>query len=417
MTAVDIATDAAPPRTETLPPAAGRISVAGALLVIVPVAVGFLSAARALLEFAYGGDIYGPGGQPWAYGEWVISYASGFVRRGLSGEILIPLIRLTGSPALPFLLVAGLCHALVALAILRRYLPACRTEAVLMLYLPISVLFPLWDYNVAGRKEQLALVLAAALALMSRRGAVAAGTLRGSLAVGMVSLPLMLLHEGLVFFLPLIFALLEIRRPPAPLTETALRFAAMVGPPAALFLLIAATAAPIATSPLFAIVPEYGPGMEAWCRTRGIGSICWLGFETSFVVGYVYNIGFEGFMRAAAIVAATGALVTAVYLRVRNAPVDRRVVALLALGWAGVAPLYFIAFDWGRWSAAIGLLFVLLAPLGAARRIHPAAVIAFAAVMSVFTVSHLQSQSFEIGGPKLAARAVDWFLSDQVPPG
>lgn len=403
--AADVPAPQCPLQPDAVPSSAAPPDLVGPALVLLPVVVGLACTLRALLEFAYGGEIYGPGGHPWAVGEWVISYADGFVRRGLSGALLLPIARLTGSPALPYLLAAGGCHLFVAAVVAARYLRHGRTEAVLMLYLPTTVLFPLWDYNVVGRKEQLALVLAGILALSSRNGRIACDRTRDALAFGLAAALMMLMHEALVFFLPLIFALLEVRRPPGSPGGTVKRFLAMVGPSAVVFLLLAALARPVDTAALFAAVPGDGAHMQAWCSARGIGSICWLGFPPSYAVGYVYNIGFDGIVRAFSTVAVTGAIATGLFLRLRGEPVDRRTLALMAAGWAGLLPLHLIAFDWGRWSAAAGMLFVLLAPLPAAMPRRPVAgLLALAAVMSVFTISHMQSQAFEIGGPRLAAR-------------
>jgi hypothetical protein len=387
---------------------ARRTDAVGLAVVALPVLVGLASTLRALWEFAWGGPIYGPGAQPWAAGEWVISYAGGFVRRGLGGEILLPFAELTGSVGAPFLAVTAGAAVFVAAAVLRLYAGSGRTEAALMLVLPTSVLFPLWDYNVAGRKEQLVLVLACALALASRRGDVALATPRGALAAGIVGAVLMFLNEGLVFFLPLVFVLLEVRRSGAePVRDVLLRAAAMLGPPGLAVAGIALAAGPIDTAPLFAAVPGDGPGMKAWCDARGIGSICWLGFPTSFVIGYVYNIGFEGIVRALAIVAVEAALVTALWWRLLGPSRSPRAGLLLAFGWLALAPLYFVAFDWGRWTAAATMLFVILAPVDRPQRPFPAWKTAAAAVvLSVFTISHMQSVSFEIGGPRLVRDAL-----------
>jgi hypothetical protein len=234
------------------------------------------------------------------------------------------------------------------------------------------------------------------------------GSIGGSLAIGLAAAALMPLHEGLVFFLPLLFVLLELGRPVEGPRRVLLRFAATVLPSAIAVAAILAASGAIQTGPLFAAVPEYGPGMAAWCQARGIGSICWLGFPTDFVVGYVYRIGYAGFWQAFALVALQAALVTAVYVRVRGRPMDVRTGALLAIGWIGVLPLFLVAFDWGRWEAAITMLFVLLAPLGpAVRRRRAGTLLGAAAVLSVFTVSHMQSVSFEAGGPLLLKRGLE----------
>jgi hypothetical protein len=383
-----------------------RPDALGLSVVLVPVIVGFVATLGALWEFAWGGPIYGPGAQPWAAGEWVISWAGGFVRRGLSGELLLPLARLTGSVGIPFLLVTVSAAIVVSGALAILYAGHGRTRAAVMLWLPTSALFPLWDYNVAGRKEQLVLVLAAVLALASRHGTIAARTPRGALAVGAVGAVLMALNEGLVFFMPLLFALLEARRPPEPVDRVMMRAIAMVGPAVATVTVIVLAGGPIDTAPLFAAVPGDGPAMKAWCDSRGIGSICWLGFPTSFVIGYVYGIGFDGFVRAFALVGLQSALVGVLWLRLLGAGRDRRAVALVVLGFAGLAPLYFVAFDWGRWVAASTMLAVLLAPVDRPQtRMSPVAVLAAGCILSVFTISHMQSTSFEIGGPRLVRQA------------
>jgi len=47
------------------------------------------------VEYRYFSQVQ-DGGHPWQTGDWLINYQSGFVRRGLIGELFFMLSRLTG---------------------------------------------------------------------------------------------------------------------------------------------------------------------------------------------------------------------------------------------------------------------------------------------------------------------------------
>lgn len=135
-----------------------------------PVAV--LAACAAALIFMHGV----PSASQWSATEWVFSYETGFLRRGLAGEVLR---RVLGEAPVPFDLVSAisLCvvilGALCLVALFAKSVPAARPGArawltgLILVSSPASV--QMWSDN-AGRLEQTGFVLTAMamLALLQR---------------------------------------------------------------------------------------------------------------------------------------------------------------------------------------------------------------------------------------------------------
>ena len=140
--------------------------------------------------------------EQWTIGEWLINYASGFVRRGLSGELLLFVSRHSGLPAnlvvfgALFLLAATFC-ILFALLL--------RNKQITFWYLflclsPASLLFTFYNRAAIGRKELLVFVAFAAWAhLLARRRE---ARLRLHILFGVLSFVLTLMHELFFFFTP-----------------------------------------------------------------------------------------------------------------------------------------------------------------------------------------------------------------------
>jgi hypothetical protein len=151
---------------------------------------------------------------PWQTGDWLIDYSAGFVRRGLFGAILgtydLDAIQLIASVALIQFILAGALYGAVAFLFWR----TSGSPAWIMLVLsPAFMLFPLLNPDASARKELLGLV---ALAIV----AVATSLSRTSLGA-LIAIPFFALaafsHEVNIVMLPAFLYLIimhggEIRR-------------------------------------------------------------------------------------------------------------------------------------------------------------------------------------------------------------
>lgn len=101
-------------------------------------------------------DIYSDGLNYWAYTDWLIDYSAGFIRRGLSGEIVAYVASCCDS----YTFVAWLSWG-IFLVFASAYFFLCfcsiRTlgslEFAAVLFLPSLVPFYLFDHGAFGRKE------------------------------------------------------------------------------------------------------------------------------------------------------------------------------------------------------------------------------------------------------------------------
>lgn len=155
----------------------------------------------------------------WTIGDWLITYAGGFVRRGLSGELVLAASSALGVPAnnmtwAVFVLVfAVFCAAFMVLLRRRRV-----TFWFLVLCLsPAFVLFTLYNPETVGRKDGLLVAALALWAMVVTRQHLRVATAVGAAAVAFV---LTLMHELVFFFTPYFvlvpYLLARQRRPHEP---------------------------------------------------------------------------------------------------------------------------------------------------------------------------------------------------------
>lgn len=111
----------------------------------------------------------------YACSEWIVSYAAGFIRRGLSGEIVLGVSRLTG---LDSMIVVKVCAGLSLLAFLWLFISRVarapglsRNERFFLLFMPAALPFIFLNGHVILRKDYLVcLVFFGLLALLERQG-------------------------------------------------------------------------------------------------------------------------------------------------------------------------------------------------------------------------------------------------------
>lgn len=143
----------------------------------------------------------------WQTGDWLINYSGGVVRRGFIGEILFALspngAQFTATVALIQLLLAAMLFVLVGIL----YLRTNRGPVWMMVVLsPAFLLFPALDSDGNARKELLVLVALAIVAMgVSMRKRVLAGWIAFPFyALGALS------HEALILTLPIFIVLLVV---------------------------------------------------------------------------------------------------------------------------------------------------------------------------------------------------------------
>lgn len=165
-------------------------------------------------------DLLSDGLDAWVLSGWLIDYSAGFVRRGLSGEIIGTLTGLMPARVAVGLVAWGLFLAVTA-GYVRLVLRARRTLSTLallgLLFLPTLLPFYLWDHAALGRKELLGFLLVLWHLLILERCFPMAGPAKGGRylrrlwPISMLGLPLLgLLHEGTVLWFGPTHALLTL---------------------------------------------------------------------------------------------------------------------------------------------------------------------------------------------------------------
>ena len=148
---------------------------------------------------------YQAGGDTWRIGDWLINYSAGFVRRGLSGEIVRFISDLIFHDVLfTVLLLQVLCYAVVLLTALAMLL---WRQANLAVFALLAVSPALFTYEVINkfsfRKELLFLAMLGVVSLLMARRPSRAGRY---LTVALYAMPpLILSHEMNVVFTPYLF--------------------------------------------------------------------------------------------------------------------------------------------------------------------------------------------------------------------
>jgi hypothetical protein len=103
-------------------------------------------------------DFFSNGLNTWVYTDWLIDYSAGFVRRGLSGELIRAAAGIINPYQLSVILSWSLYFSLIItyLYLIIRNLTTIPSQYLLVvLFLPSLILFYLFDHAALGRKEML----------------------------------------------------------------------------------------------------------------------------------------------------------------------------------------------------------------------------------------------------------------------
>jgi hypothetical protein len=302
--------------------------------------------------------------QAFGYGDWVIHYYNGFVRRGLTGQLILAIGGIRHAPLVIFLVKTGL-YVFFFICAYNLFKPLLNDSLLfLCVVAPMSIPFTSIDSLAAGRKEILLLALLAALTVLlaSRTGAYAP---RVPLWICTAfSLVLILLsHEGMLFFcgFPLLVLFLH-SAAKGRLFPALMAFAGTFACLALVFLLLIA----------FKGTPEIVGGMcqalsenpPVDCET--ISAISWLGVDSRAAVGEVLRMVSGGGLWVYVVAGLLSYLPIVVLVACSKAAKNwtpPRAIVILGL-WAANLPtalIYGIATDWGRWLyiAVTSNIFVL----------------------------------------------------------
>lgn len=142
--------------------------------------------------------------------DWAISYADGFVRRGLSGEVILWICEQTGySFASITAIIAVICNLIFTATVAALVYPLRNNHwAWLLIYGPGSFAVGMSTKSMYGHKDVLLLALAGVLFFGAIRFV---GMLRTVwvLACLALTIPLVLSHEGYMIFIPILFVSLS----------------------------------------------------------------------------------------------------------------------------------------------------------------------------------------------------------------
>lgn len=93
----------------------------------------------------------------WAHADWLINYESGFVRRGLGGQLLIQLASATKVSLSTLVAIVQSIGSLVLVAIFLKLIWKVQSEPAkaLLFFSPMLLFFQISDFGAAGRKDWL----------------------------------------------------------------------------------------------------------------------------------------------------------------------------------------------------------------------------------------------------------------------
>jgi hypothetical protein len=286
--------------------------------------------------------------------EWHISYDQGFVRRGLRGELLEIWQLLTGLDwalaeatirSLPVgLLGFFLTSSLLSVGV--RFLPAAG------LLFPLGPLYFLFDPGNSGTLDPLLLFLAFYVFSI---GAGEVTTLN-LCALFLLSAFVALLHEGYIFFIPLILAVWSWRRIPSLDSR-------------ALAKVSAATATPFVLQSLLVVIVKK-PNIDYFCQTAlerlGNGSCepltMFSRMSIQEAVTFSLNRGNLVELAFFAQWAAFVIFLCSIFLRqTHSGSAGQPIFYLFAAGilCASTLPIFLIGSDWGRWLSILYGVFML----------------------------------------------------------
>jgi hypothetical protein len=314
---------------------------------------------------------------PWNYGEWLISYASGFQRRGLFGSFILGVadfLELNPLWVIFALQILGFAILLVMLfrKLTRQNLPVVSLIAV---FSPMALCYSLVDEAVVGRKEMFLYILCLAWFEFCKNQSgyeIGKEFFVKSLIFSTSFFILLLTHEGLAVFLPLLLTTLFVSRfVRGEISNHKFHFGIVTL--AAPLILIAITIAlfPQETSVAELCAPIISAGIT---ETICTGAIDWSVRSGTEGLGYaIVQLGLlppTYFNYFPAAIATLSLPVAALWICARptkkgSTQFRQQALAFFTFITAALVltlPLYIIAFDWGRYLSISATILAFATP-------------------------------------------------------
>jgi len=311
----------------------------------------------------------------WAIGEWLINYRAGFVRRGLTGEIALPVADTLRLPPVYVVLLMQLFFYAVAFFCVWRLVANTNWDlwVVAILVSPATLAFHVLDPTSGFRKEDILFAgLGTLLVVLLRR------PLRDvwlTVSLSLFGVFCALSHEPLVLFTPYLFAALAIGFHSVP---RAIKVGIL---PIMLTVAAAALAARHPGTPQMAVRICSSLGYSDPASLPGLcnGAIAYLGRDSGFARHEVaLYIQLFHYYRLYAVLVVLAGLPVAMAWRALwpCAGLRRDLLTLAAMALASIAastPLFIYAGDWGRWIYIhLFCIFLLLLFIDHRRQSDPA---------------------------------------------
>jgi hypothetical protein len=274
-------------------------------------------------------------------GDWLVSYETGFVRRGLLGRPILDAAAALGTG--PESIVLGIQAALYALLFALLFVLIIRRRPTVwflaFLFSPAALLFPLYDEAVIGRKDVLFLVAFALYAWWMPRPD-KPWTSAASCALGAATT---LAHEMFFFFTPYVFVMRAVQAKSAGWLRFAPELSLFGGALVALLLVVLLGAQLHGEEQCAALIAR---GLdEDLCTGIMRYPVTTVGASMRETAAMISQ---HGYLWAYPIAAALAALPLVPLFAFAVAPAPRAAVVGILSAFAFTLPLFVLVLDWGR---------------------------------------------------------------------
>lgn len=280
----------------------------------------------------------------WIVGDWLINYSSGFVRRGLSGELFLSISQLIKVKPNYVVWVFESIVFLVYLFILIKFLlkKTLNIWFVLFVFSPAALLFPIYFNEAAGRKEILLIATYALFVYLidNNKAKKQLFYYFFSFLLGIVTL----FHELVIFYLPYFILALYLfsikNKEHLPIKKAIITISGSL----IAFMFIFLFGMEIHGNALCSNLQGYGlsenvcSGILKFSYTPKLKGLFKIYEENNYLVNYLLSLEL--------------ALIPLIvfYSKLKNSIISsKRILQLFSLVFIYSLPLFVVAIDWGRW--------------------------------------------------------------------